>query len=125
MFSLLHPAMLGSLAAISMPLLIHLLTRRSRRRLPLPTVRFLQRSIASQSRLVRSRHLILLALLILALAALCSPDSTRTRRDRTSVEAPSPPIRRSSSPAATTARAPISASPPCAYVLPRRALAKR
>src|SRR5438067_1504631 len=70
MFSLLNPAMLGWLAAISVPVLIHLLTRRTRRRMPLPTVRFLQRSLARRSRLFRWRQLILLLLRIAALSAL-------------------------------------------------------
>ena len=70
MVTLLNPALLPWLLAAGIPLAIHLLTRRTRRRAPLPTVRFLQRAIAQQSRLFRVRHLVLLLLRILAVAAL-------------------------------------------------------
>lgn len=70
MFSVLNPSLLPWLAAISIPVLLHLLTRRTRRRVDLPTVRFLQRSLARQSRLFRWRHLVLLLLRALAVAAL-------------------------------------------------------
>jgi Aerotolerance regulator N-terminal/von Willebrand factor type A domain len=70
MLSLLNPSLLPWLAAISIPVLLHLLTRRTRRRVDLPTLRFLQRSLARQSRLFRWRHLLLLLLRALAVAAL-------------------------------------------------------
>jgi hypothetical protein len=57
------------LLLIALPLVIHLLTRQAIRTCALPTFRFLQRSIARQSRLFRLRHLLLL-LLRTALAAL-------------------------------------------------------
>ena len=70
MVTLLNPALLPWLLAAGVPLAIHLLTRRTRKRAPLPTVRFLQRAIAQQSRLFRLRHLVLLLLRMLAVAAL-------------------------------------------------------
>lgn len=70
MFSLLNPALLPWLAAAGVPLVIHLLTRRARRRLDLPTVRFLQKTLAQQSHLFRWRHLLLLLLRTLAVVAL-------------------------------------------------------
>src|SRR6266540_6927596 len=51
MLSLLNAGLLPWLAAVAVPLLIHLLTRRARRPMDLPTVRFLQRTLAHQSRL--------------------------------------------------------------------------
>lgn len=70
MISLLNPGLLPWLLAASAPLIIHLLTRRTRKRLDLPTVRFLQNAIARQSRLFRVRNLLLLILRTLAVAAL-------------------------------------------------------
>lgn len=58
------------LAAIAVPLVIHLLTRRTRRRIDLPTVKFLKKSMASQSQIWRWRHLVALILRTLAIAAL-------------------------------------------------------
>lgn len=62
MISILNPSLAPWLAAAAIPLAIHLLTRRTRKRLDLPTVRFLKSSLAQQSRLYRVRHLVLLAL---------------------------------------------------------------
>src|SRR5437763_76667 len=70
MVSLLNPALVPWLLAAGVPLAIHLLTRRTRRRMDLPTLRFLQRSLAQQSRLFRLRHLLLLLLRTLAVLAL-------------------------------------------------------
>src|SRR3569623_588198 len=69
MLSLLNPSLLPWLAAIEIPVAIHLLTRRTRREMDLPTVRFVQRTMAQQSSLFRWRHLILLLLRTLAVAA--------------------------------------------------------
>jgi hypothetical protein len=55
---------------IGLPILIHLLTRQPIRTYPLPTFRFLQRSIARQSRLFRLRHLLLLLMRMLLVALL-------------------------------------------------------
>lgn len=55
---------------VGLPLLIHLLTRRAVRPYPLPTFRFLQRSLARQSRLFRLRHPLLLLLRTLLIALL-------------------------------------------------------
>ncbi|MFI5384575.1 MAG: BatA domain-containing protein [Fimbriimonadales bacterium] len=70
MLSLLNAGLLPWMIAASVPVLIHLLTRRSRRRVVLPTVRFLQKTIASQSRLWRWRHLLTLVLRTLIVLAL-------------------------------------------------------
>jgi len=68
--SVLNAGFLPWLFAISIPVVIHLLTRRTRRRLNLPTVRFLQKSLANQSQFWRWRHLVTLLLRTLAIAAL-------------------------------------------------------
>jgi len=70
MLSLLNAGFLPWLAALSVPVVIHLLTRKTRRKMDLPTVRFLQKSLANQSKLWRWRHLITLLLRTLALAAI-------------------------------------------------------
>ena len=65
-----NPGMaIGGLAVLA-PLVIHLLTRRTRRMIVFPSVRFLQAVAANQSALHRFRHLILLLLRALALAAI-------------------------------------------------------
>src|SRR5437016_4818008 len=70
MVTLLNARLLPWIAAASIPLVIHLLTRRTRRRLDLPTVKFLQRTLANQSKLFKWRHLLLLLVRTLAAAAL-------------------------------------------------------
>ncbi len=70
MLALLNSALLPWLAAAAVPIAIHLLTRKTRRKLDLPTLKFLQRTMAHQSRLFRWRHLLLLLLRVLAVVAL-------------------------------------------------------
>ena len=70
MVSLLNASLIPWVGAVSIPLLIHLLTRRTQRQLDLPTVRFLQRTLANQSNLFKWRHLILLLLRMAAVLAL-------------------------------------------------------
>src|SRR3954453_7750041 len=70
MFTLLNASLLPWIAAVSIPLAIHLLTRKTRRQMDLPTVRFVQRTLAQQSNLFKWRHLILLLLRTLAVLAL-------------------------------------------------------
>lgn len=70
MLSLLNPGFLPWLAALSVPLVIHLLTRRTQRRLDLPTAKFLKKTLANQSKIWRWRHWIALILRTLAIAAI-------------------------------------------------------
>lgn len=70
MLSLLHPVLLPWLVAIGIPIGIHLLTRRARQRMDLPTVRFVQRTLAQQSKLFRWRHILLLVLRTLIILGL-------------------------------------------------------
>lgn len=68
--TLLNTSLLPWLAAASIPVAIHLLTRRARRKMELPTLRFLQQTLARQSKLFKWRHLLLLLVRTLAIAAL-------------------------------------------------------
>jgi hypothetical protein len=66
-----NPGLWPGLAAVAIPVLLHLLTRRSRQRRVLPTFALLRRAISQQSRLFRLRRILLLAtrvLLVLFLA---------------------------------------------------------
>ncbi|MFA6241918.1 MAG: BatA and WFA domain-containing protein, partial [Candidatus Hydrogenedentales bacterium] len=72
-----NPALwIGALALLA-PFLIHLLTRRTPRRLVFPTLRFLKAAQASQSSLFRLRHLLMLlvrtAFVLLLLLAFLKP----------------------------------------------------
>lgn len=67
---LLNPWMLLGAVALSAPILIHLLTRHTPQTVHFPTLRFLRRALARQSRLMRMRHLLLLLLRLFLLALL-------------------------------------------------------
>ena len=56
-FTFAAPALFGGLALLALPLIAHLLHRRTRQRIVFPTVMFLQQSTASQSRLFKLRRL--------------------------------------------------------------------
>ena len=66
--SLTTPLMLGGLVLLSLPLLAHLLNRHARRTVVFPTIRLLQASAATQSKLFKLRRLILLSLRLLLVA---------------------------------------------------------
>src|SRR5262245_8045200 len=70
--SFLNPILLGGLAAVSVPIIIHLLNRRKFRRVSWAAMRFLQNAIEQNQRRLRIEDMILLALrcLLLALLAL-------------------------------------------------------
>ena len=67
---LLTPWRLWGAGARAAPLLIHLLTRAAQRTVMFPTLQFLRRTLARQSKLLRLRHLVLLLLRMLLLALL-------------------------------------------------------
>ncbi len=75
--ALTNPALWIGAVALGIPLAIHLLTRRTPVKIVFPTIRFLQNARASQSRLYRIRHYLLLALrtaiILLVLAAFLRP----------------------------------------------------
>lgn len=66
--SLTTPVMLGGLALLALPIIAHALNRHAQRRVVFPTIRLLQQSVASQSRLFRLRRWILLAIRCLMVA---------------------------------------------------------
>ena len=70
--SFLNPIMLAGLAAVSVPIIIHLLNRRKFRKVTWAAMRFLQNAIEQNQRRMRIEDMILLALrcLLLALLAL-------------------------------------------------------
>jgi hypothetical protein len=70
--SFLNPILLGGLAAVSVPIIIHLLNRRKFRKVTWAAMRFLQNAIEQNQRRMRIEDMILLAVrcLLLALLAL-------------------------------------------------------
>src|SRR5436189_4604456 len=70
--SFLNPVLLGGLAAVSIPILIHLLNRRRFQKVVWAAMRFVQASIEKNQKRTRLEDMILLALrcLLLALLAL-------------------------------------------------------
>ena len=65
------PILLGGLALIGIPVLIHLIMRQKPRVLPFPAFRFLVQRHRANLRKLRLRHLLLLCLRMLILAAIC------------------------------------------------------
>lgn len=72
-----NPALWICAVALTIPLVIHLLTRRTPRTLVFPTLQFLRAAVARQSRIYQWRHLLLLLvrtmLLLLILGAFLKP----------------------------------------------------
>jgi hypothetical protein len=66
-----HPLLLGGLILVGVPVLIHLMMRQKPKRLRFPALRFLQQRYLTNSRHLRLRHLLLLALRIGLLTLLC------------------------------------------------------
>jgi hypothetical protein len=69
--TLVFPILLGGLAVLVVPVLIHLIMRQKPKTLQFPAFRFLLQRHRTNLRKLRLRHLLLLALRILVLAALC------------------------------------------------------
>jgi hypothetical protein len=69
-FFLTNPIAWTGIFALSIPFVIHLFTRRTPVTLEFPTIRFLKKAKASQSRIFRLRHLLLMLLRTAILAAL-------------------------------------------------------
>jgi hypothetical protein len=65
------PILLGGLALLAVPVLIHLIMRQKPKTLPFPAFRFLLQRHRTNLRKLRLRHLLLLALRLLVLAAVC------------------------------------------------------
>src|SRR5262245_58036962 len=65
------PLLLGGLALVGIPVLIHLIMRQEPIKLPFPAFRFLLQRHRTNLRKLRLRHLVLLALRMLLIAAIC------------------------------------------------------
>jgi hypothetical protein len=66
-----HPLLLGGLLLVGIPVLIHMVMRQKPKHLLFPAVRFLLQKQQSNRRRLQLRHLLLLALRILLIAAIC------------------------------------------------------
>jgi hypothetical protein len=69
--TLVFPILLGGLALLAVPVLIHLIMRQKPKTLQFPAFRFLLQRHRTNLRKLRLRHLLLLVLRLLVLAALC------------------------------------------------------
>jgi hypothetical protein len=65
------PLLLGGLVLTGIPVLLHLIVRRKPKRLPFPAFRFLVQQRRANLRKLRLRHLLLLALRVFLIAAMC------------------------------------------------------
>src|SRR5262245_60415152 len=68
---LLHRYLLGGLALLAVPILVHLATREKPKHLRFPAFRFLRQKYHSNQRKLQLQHLFLLALRMLLIALLC------------------------------------------------------
>jgi len=66
-----HPLLLGGLLLVGIPVLIHMVMRQKPKHLLFPAVRFLLQRQQSNRRRLQLRHLILLAMRMLLIAAIC------------------------------------------------------
>src|SRR5262245_21052431 len=71
MIPFIHPLLLGGLAAVGLPIVLHLLMRQKPKHLLFPAFRFLQQRAKTNQRKIRLRHLILLLLRITLIALIC------------------------------------------------------
>jgi hypothetical protein len=69
--SFIHPLLLGGLALVSLPVIIHLIMRQQPKRLIFPAFRFLKQQLKTNQRKLRLRHWLLLAFRMLLIALMC------------------------------------------------------
>lgn len=69
--SFIHPLLLGGLALVSLPIIIHLIMRQQPKRLIFPAFRFLKQQLRTNQRKLRLRHWLLLAFRMLLIALMC------------------------------------------------------
>lgn len=69
--SFVHPLLLGGLALVSLPIIIHLIMRQQPKRLIFPAFRFLKQQLKTNQRKLRLRHWLLLAFRMLLIALMC------------------------------------------------------
>src|SRR5437660_6823036 len=66
-----HPLLLTGLVLVGIPVLVHLIMRQKPKHLLFPALRFLMQKHRTNQRKLQLRHLLLLALRILLIAAVC------------------------------------------------------
>jgi hypothetical protein len=66
-----YPLLLSGLALVGIPILVHLIMRQKPKRLPFPALRFLLQKHRTNQRKLQLRHLLLLALRMVLVAAIC------------------------------------------------------
>jgi hypothetical protein len=66
-----HPLLLGGLALVGIPVVLHLIMRQQPKRLIFPAFRFLQLRQKTNQRKLRIRHIVLLVLRMLLIAVMC------------------------------------------------------
>src|SRR5262245_6720475 len=66
-----HGYLLAGLVLVGVPILLHLIMRQKPKRLAFPAFRFLRQKARINQRKIRLQHLLLLALRVLLIAALC------------------------------------------------------
>src|SRR4030088_2359514 len=69
--SFVHPLLLGGLLLVGIPVLLHLIMRQKPKHLLFPAFRFLLQRHRTNQRKLQLRHLLLLALRMLLIAAIC------------------------------------------------------
>src|SRR6266849_6923504 len=69
--SFVFPILLGGIGLAAIPIVIHLIMRQQPRHLLFPAFRFLLQKHRTNQRTLRLRHLLLLALRVLLIAAIC------------------------------------------------------
>lgn len=69
--SFVHPLLLGGLVLVGLPVLVHLIMRQKPKHLPFPALRFLVQRHRTNQRKLQLRHLLLLAMRMLLVAAIC------------------------------------------------------
>src|SRR5205085_3452141 len=69
--SFVFPFVLGGLAFVSIPILLHLIMRQKPRHLLFPAFRFLLQRHRTNQRKIRLRHLLLLAMRLLLIIGIC------------------------------------------------------
>ncbi len=71
MVPFIHPLLLGGLAAVGLPIVLHLLMRQKPKHVLFPAFRFLQQRAKTNQRKIRLRHLILLLMRIGLIVLIC------------------------------------------------------
>lgn len=69
--SFIFPALLGGLLCVGIPVLLHLIMQQKPKHIPFPAFRFLMQRYRTNQRQLRLRHLILMALRMFLVAAVC------------------------------------------------------